>query len=212
MQPLGLFGGAFDPIHVGHLRTAFELWQELRLAEVRFIPTGNPPHREQLNAPAELRVAMVKAAVADQPAFVVDDREVRRTGTARCVCCWVWMLFSVCRTGTGGVSCSGLRTSSSRIGPGGRPPRADRWARSWWTTARDPFESSTRSLLDACTFTPGHSSRFPRPSCVNCSLRGATPFISYRTGSDRSSARRGAMLPVDRADRRTYSLETGAHT
>ncbi len=80
MQPIGLFGGAFDPVHVGHLRTAFELWQELRLAEVRFVPTGNPPHREQLNATAEVRVAMVKAAIADQPAFTVDDREVRRTG------------------------------------------------------------------------------------------------------------------------------------
>src|SRR5215475_11166741 len=79
MQPIGLFGGAFDPVHVGHLRTAFELWQELRLAEVRFVPTGNPPHREQLNASAEVRVAMVRAAIADQPAFAVDDREVRRT-------------------------------------------------------------------------------------------------------------------------------------
>jgi len=82
MQPIGLFGGAFDPIHVGHLRTAFELWQELLLSEVRFVPTGNPAHREQLNAPAELRLAMVKAAIADQPHFVVDDREVRRTGVS----------------------------------------------------------------------------------------------------------------------------------
>jgi nicotinate-nucleotide adenylyltransferase len=80
MQPIGLFGGTFDPIHMGHLRTAFELWQEMRLAEVRFMPTGSPPHREQLYATPELRLAMVKAAVADQPAFVVDDREIRRTG------------------------------------------------------------------------------------------------------------------------------------
>ncbi|MDE2052430.1 MAG: nicotinate-nucleotide adenylyltransferase, partial [Gammaproteobacteria bacterium] len=80
MQPIGLFGGTFDPIHYGHLRTAFELWQELRLAEVRFLPTGSPPHREQPLADAELRLRMVQAAVADQPAFVVDDREVRRTG------------------------------------------------------------------------------------------------------------------------------------
>jgi len=82
MQPLGLFGGAFDPIHYGHLRTAFELWQSLHLAEVRFLPTGNPPHRAELQASAELRLAMVRAAVAGQPAFVVDDREVRRSGVS----------------------------------------------------------------------------------------------------------------------------------
>ena len=82
MQPIGLFGGTFDPLHYGHLRTAFELWQALQLAEVRFMPTGSPPHREQPLAPAHLRLAMVKAAIADQPAFVIDDREVRRTGVS----------------------------------------------------------------------------------------------------------------------------------
>jgi nicotinate-nucleotide adenylyltransferase len=81
-QPIGLFGGTFDPIHYGHLRTAFELWQQLRLAEIRFMPTGSPPHREQPYATPELRLAMVEAAVASQPAFVVDDREVRRTGVS----------------------------------------------------------------------------------------------------------------------------------
>jgi nicotinate-nucleotide adenylyltransferase len=82
MQPIGLFGGTFDPIHCGHLRTAFELWQELQLAEVRFLPTGSPPHRAQLYASAELRLKMVQAAVAGQPGFVVDDREVRRSGVS----------------------------------------------------------------------------------------------------------------------------------
>jgi nicotinate-nucleotide adenylyltransferase len=82
MQPIGLFGGTFDPIHYGHLRTAFELWQELRLAEVRFMPTGSPPHREQPYATPEMRLDMVKAAVASQAAFVVDDREIRRTGVS----------------------------------------------------------------------------------------------------------------------------------
>src|SRR5258707_15361017 len=80
MHPIGVFGGPFDPIHCGHLRTAFELWQELRLAEVRFLPTGSPPHRARLYASPERRLQMVRAAVADQPSFVVDDREVRRSG------------------------------------------------------------------------------------------------------------------------------------
>ena len=79
-EPIGLFGGTFDPIHYGHLRTAFELWQLLRLEQVRFLPTGNPPHRESSLAPSELRLSMVRAAIAGQSAFVVDDREMRRTG------------------------------------------------------------------------------------------------------------------------------------
>ncbi len=78
--PLGLFGGTFDPIHFGHLRTAFELQQALKLGELRFLPTGNPPHRDSTQADAAQRLAMVRAAVADQPGFTVDDREVRRTG------------------------------------------------------------------------------------------------------------------------------------
>ncbi len=80
MQPIGIFGGTFDPIHYGHLRTAFELWQALGLKEVRFMPTGDPPHRDAPLADAAQRLAMVRAAVADQSAFVVDDRETRREG------------------------------------------------------------------------------------------------------------------------------------
>ena len=81
-EPIGLFGGTFDPIHYGHLRTAFELWQSLRLAQVRFLPTGNPPHREPSLASSELRLQMVRAAIAGQGAFVVDDREMRRSGVS----------------------------------------------------------------------------------------------------------------------------------
>jgi nicotinate-nucleotide adenylyltransferase len=82
VNPLGLFGGTFDPIHYGHLRTAFELWQTLGLDELRFVPTGSPGHREPPIADAGLRLAMVRAAVADQPGFRVDDREVRRSGVS----------------------------------------------------------------------------------------------------------------------------------
>ncbi|SRR5579871_506223 len=78
--PMGIFGGTFDPIHYGHLRTAFELLEALRLPEMRFMPAGNPPHREQTVASNELRLEMVRAATAGQGAFTVDDREMRKSG------------------------------------------------------------------------------------------------------------------------------------
>lgn len=79
-RPIGVFGGTFDPIHYGHLRTAFELGQCLALAQVRFVPAGDPPHREPPLAPAALRLEMVRAATAGEPTFFVDDREIRRGG------------------------------------------------------------------------------------------------------------------------------------
>jgi nicotinate-nucleotide adenylyltransferase len=80
MHPIGIFGGTFDPIHYGHLRTAFELLQTLRLTEVRFMPAGSPPHRNVTVATPDLRLEMVKAAIVQQPGFMVDDREMRRQG------------------------------------------------------------------------------------------------------------------------------------
>lgn len=80
MRPIGIFGGTFDPIHYGHLRSAYELLQDLRLAEVRFVPSAEPPHRGSTFAPAELRLRMVEVALAGQAGFVVDDSEFHRTG------------------------------------------------------------------------------------------------------------------------------------
>ena len=80
MKPIGIFGGTFDPIHYGHLRTAFEMLQALNFDEVRFIPCGDPPHRGMTFAEAKLRFLMVKVAIAGQEGFVCDDRELRRDG------------------------------------------------------------------------------------------------------------------------------------
>lgn len=80
MSPMGIFGGTFDPVHYGHLRTAFEMLQALRFEEVRFIPCGDPPHRGRTYAKAALRLEMVQKAIAGQPGFVADDRELLRAG------------------------------------------------------------------------------------------------------------------------------------
>ncbi len=80
LDPMGIFGGTFDPIHYGHLRPAFELMEALRLPEVRFMPAGTPPHRGEPVADAELRLKMVASAIEGQPGFVVDDRELHREG------------------------------------------------------------------------------------------------------------------------------------
>ena len=77
---IGIFGGSFDPIHYGHLRTSMDVQQALGLQHIRLIPLHDPPHRDALDASAETRLAMVRAAVADEPCFQVDERELRRSG------------------------------------------------------------------------------------------------------------------------------------
>jgi len=80
VQPLGILGGTFDPIHYGHLRPAQETLRALDLAEIRIIPAGQPPHRRTPVASAAQRLRMVELALADLPGLVVDDRELRRGG------------------------------------------------------------------------------------------------------------------------------------
>ena len=75
-----IYGGTFDPIHYGHLRTAFEMLQALRFEHVHFIPCADPPHRGETFAPAVERMRMVELAVSGEDGFVADDRELSRAG------------------------------------------------------------------------------------------------------------------------------------
>lgn len=77
---MGLFGGTFDPVHIGHLRTALELREALGVEQMRLIPTARPPHRDSPEVAAEHRLAMLAAAIGDEPGLVADDRELRRAG------------------------------------------------------------------------------------------------------------------------------------
>lgn len=77
-SPIGVFGGTFDPVHIGHLRLAEEMADAIGLARVRFVPAGQPPHRGAPRIAAGHRLEMTRRAVAGNPRFVVDDREIRR--------------------------------------------------------------------------------------------------------------------------------------
>jgi nicotinate-nucleotide adenylyltransferase len=79
-KPIGILGGTFDPIHHGHLRLALELYERLDLAEVRFIPAAQPPHREMPIVDGFMRLAMIRAAIVDIKGLTVDDRELQRAG------------------------------------------------------------------------------------------------------------------------------------
>lgn len=77
---LGLFGGTFDPIHLGHLRSAEEVREAFRLDLVLFIPASIQPLKKGAAAPASDRLAMARLAVRGNPAFAVSDIELRRPG------------------------------------------------------------------------------------------------------------------------------------
>jgi len=77
---LGILGGTFDPIHVGHLAVAKAAIECAQLDRVLFVPSALPPHRAAAQAPAEDRLAMTNLAVRGEPNFEVSDVEVRRGG------------------------------------------------------------------------------------------------------------------------------------
>lgn len=78
---IGIYGGTFDPVHYGHLRTALEVEEALALEELRFVPCQIPPHRETPGASAGQRLRMLRAALADsEPRLRIDPRELERPG------------------------------------------------------------------------------------------------------------------------------------
>src|SRR5260370_28228111 len=80
---VGLFGGSFNPIHLGHLRAAEEDREALGLDLVYFVPAASPPHKATGDlAPAEHRLAMVRLATKGNRHFMASDVEIRRTGSS----------------------------------------------------------------------------------------------------------------------------------
>jgi len=77
---IGIYGGTFDPIHLGHLTAASEVQNKIGLDEVRMVLSANPPHRVSPILSAEQRFSLLKLAVNDFPSLVADSCEVKRVG------------------------------------------------------------------------------------------------------------------------------------
>jgi nicotinate-nucleotide adenylyltransferase len=80
MKKIGIFGGTFDPLHLGHLRVAAVIQNEFELDKVIFIPARVPPHKEEPNVSAKDRYKMVEAAIKGQTAWEISDIELNRAG------------------------------------------------------------------------------------------------------------------------------------
>ncbi len=81
MIRLGIFGGTFNPIHLGHLLFAETARETLALDRLLFIPTRQPPHKRAKGLlPGQVRMELIQLAIRDQPAFVASDIELQREG------------------------------------------------------------------------------------------------------------------------------------
>jgi nicotinate-nucleotide adenylyltransferase len=76
---LGIFGGTFDPPHLGHLILAAEAFDQLKLERVLWVLTPNPPHKQhQLVSPVDVRLQMLQAALGTDPAFEISSVDINR--------------------------------------------------------------------------------------------------------------------------------------
>ena len=81
MRRKAIFGGTFDPIHIGHLHVAYEALDKLKLDSVIFVPSGNPPHKNKQNiTDAEARYNIVNIAIKDENRFMISDYELKKKG------------------------------------------------------------------------------------------------------------------------------------
>ncbi|MDP2938385.1 MAG: nicotinate-nucleotide adenylyltransferase [Candidatus Omnitrophota bacterium] len=78
---IGILGGTFNPVHIGHLILAEEVREKIKLDKVIFVPTYLPPHKDNSDiAPASARMAMVKLAIKGNRYFLASDMEIKRDG------------------------------------------------------------------------------------------------------------------------------------
>lgn len=79
-KPIGILGGTFDPIHLGHLKLGFEVLKKTPIQIIKILPCYQPVHRNEPKASSQQRVAMIQKAISEYPQFELDEREITRKG------------------------------------------------------------------------------------------------------------------------------------
>ena len=77
---IGIYGGTFDPVHFGHLRTAVEVREVFNLQKLLLLPSHQPPHRAMPGASSKMRLEMLQIAINNQSGLEIDTREIDRKG------------------------------------------------------------------------------------------------------------------------------------
>ena len=180
---LGLFGGTFNPIHLGHLRAAEEVVEALGLERLLFLPAAAPPHkREQAGgelAPAAERLRWVRLAIADNPRFDVETAELERGGPS--------------------YSVETLRAVAPRVAPG----------RPWFVIGSDAFAEIDTWREPEAVLSLAHFAVVTRPPRLAHSLEGCLPaslrprFVlepDGRSGRHREAGTRLRLLRITALD------------
>ena len=135
-QRIGLLGGTFDPVHLGHLLLAVHSYDKLKLDRLIFIPTRLPPHKPKPRAQAGDRLKMLRLAVGEDSRFLVCDCELNRPEPSYTI-------------DTIGQLQSSLGPDTDRIcwlicAPGSRWANWSKWSVLWWST--EPVNIGRTSL------------------------------------------------------------------
>lgn len=75
---VGIFGGTFDPVHLGHVNAINELHQSIEFARIHWVLSARPPHKNQISASIRERFDMLRLALSDYPDYFADDTEIKR--------------------------------------------------------------------------------------------------------------------------------------
>jgi nicotinate-nucleotide adenylyltransferase len=79
---IGIFGGSFDPVHLGHLKTAKSIKKELNFERLFLLPCHDPVHKNSLHYSPKQRLEMLNLAIKDYPSLEIDTREIDREGNS----------------------------------------------------------------------------------------------------------------------------------